>query len=84
MQVTYSGNQLNGATSNWGSADIGDSLMITADTTTGAPFASFALGETPIAASTAVLAPSSLWFSLAGILAFGLMSVVRKTIKTRA
>jgi hypothetical protein len=81
MQVTYSGSQLNGATSIWGDVSTGDSLMISADTTTNAPFASFTLAELPIGGTSAVPAPSPLWLSLIGVLSLGLIPGVRKIVR---
>ena len=80
-QVTYSGTQLNGATSTWGDVTTGDSLSITADASVTAPFASFTLAELPIGGTSAVPVPSPFWLSLIGVLSLGLIPGVRKIVR---
>jgi hypothetical protein len=78
--VTYSGSQLNGATSTWGDVTTADSLLIDAGSSATAPFASFTLTESPIGGTTAVPTPSPLWLSAGGLMVLGLMPGVRKQL----
>lgn len=84
--LAYSGAQSNGATSNWGSNNPGDDLLIDATTSSEAPFADFSLQESPVGASISqvVPAPSAAGLSLAGLLVLGLMSIARKVATVHA
>lgn len=90
--LTYTGTQSNGATSNWGSSNPGDDLLIDVSTTIPAivtpsiavPLANFSLDELPTAALQVVQIPSAAWLSLAGLVILGFRPLARKMATVHA
>lgn len=83
--VTYTGSQLNGSTSNWGSTTPNDELLVDGNPTTGTPFTSFTMDESPQGfVSEVVSVPAAAWQCLAGLLALGFIPTVRKAKKVFA
>jgi hypothetical protein len=84
--LSYSGSQSEGATSNWGSSNPGDDLLIDAIPTSGEPFASFTLEESPEGVSSKVVPlPAAAWESLPVLLLLGVIPAARKKLaKVRA
>lgn len=84
--LTYTGSQSNGATSNWGSSNPGDDLLIDAVPTGSEPFASFTLTESPQGVSSKVVPlPAAAWQSLPVLLLLGVVPVAKKKLaKSRA
>jgi hypothetical protein len=84
--LSYTGSQSDGATSSWGSSNPGDDLLIDAVPTTGEPFASFTLTESPQGVSSKVVPlPAAAWQSLPVLLLLAVIPAARKTLsKTRA
>ncbi|MGD0540156.1 MAG: hypothetical protein ABSB33_01430 [Tepidisphaeraceae bacterium] len=83
--VTYTGSQLDGASSSWGSSNPGDDLLIDGNPVTPDPFASFVLDEsTQGFVSEVVPAPLAAWQCLVALLALGLAPALRRAVKALA
>ena len=84
--LTYTGSQSSGATSNWGSSNPGDDLLIDAVPTDTEPFASFTLTESPQGVSSKVVPlPAAAWQSLPVLLLLAVIPAARKALgKARA
>jgi hypothetical protein len=88
--VLYAGSQLSGSTSDWGSSDPGDDLLISANPSTGSdnsPYADFTLEQSPEGiVSEVVNGPQAAWQSLAGLLVVAVLTSLRlpKTAKAPA
>jgi hypothetical protein len=80
--LTYTGSQLGGSTSNWGSNNPGDDLLIDGNPSTGAPFASFTLDESPqgVVSEVVPVAPAA-WQFLVGLMAVGAVPMLRKAMR---
>ncbi len=81
--LTYTGSQLGGSTSNWGSSNPGDDLLADGNPTNdGVPFASFTLDESPqgFVSEVVPVAPAA-WQFLVGLLAVGVVPTLRKAMR---
>jgi len=79
--LTYIGSQSDGATSDWGSTNPGDDLLIDALPTAGEPFASFTLTESPQGVSSKVVPlPAAAWQSLTGLAVLAVIPAARKKL----
>jgi hypothetical protein len=81
--LAYSGSQLGGSTSNWGSNNPGDDLLIDGNPTASeAPFASFTLDESPqgFVSEVVPVAPAA-WQFLVGLIAVGIIPTARKAMR---
>jgi hypothetical protein len=79
--VTYTGTQMNGATSEWGTPSM---LTINAPVAPPGVANSFTLGETPTGSSpppTGVPLPAAVWQTLTMLLGLGVVGVWRKVLK---
>jgi hypothetical protein len=83
--LAYSGSQLDGATATWGSSNPGDNVLVDGNPTTGTPFASFAMDESPqgFVSEVVPVAPAA-WQCLAGLLALGFIPKIRKAVRVFA
>jgi hypothetical protein len=85
MVVSYIGDQLNGATANWGGSSADDDLLIDASTSPEAPFAAFSLAESPQSSDSEVVPlPSAVWQILIGLLTLAFIPSLRKAVKVLA
>jgi hypothetical protein len=79
--VTYTGTQMNGATSEWGTPSM---LTINAPVVAAGVANSFTLGETPTGSSpppTGVPLPAAVWQTLAMLLGLGVVGAGRKALR---
>ncbi|MGD0462533.1 MAG: hypothetical protein ABSB74_08595 [Tepidisphaeraceae bacterium] len=83
--VTYTGSQLNGATSNWGSSNPGDDLLIDGNPAATDAFPSFSLDQSPQGfVSEVIPAPLAAWQSLVALLALACVPALRRAVKVFA
>ncbi len=83
--VTYTGSQLDGASSNWGSSNPGDDLLIDGNPALSDAFPGFTLDESPQGfVSEVVAAPLAAWQCLVALLALGLVPTLRRAVKVLA
>ena len=81
--VTYTGSQVNGSTSDWGTS--GDVMLLIDPIAIPGSEAGFTLEETPTGSSGALVPlPSALWQSMLGLGFVGAMVVGRKVVGVRA
>jgi len=82
--LAYTGTQVNGSISNWGSSAVGDNLLIDANPGSGFGSQDFSFKELPETGGggTVVPLPAAAWQGLVGLAGLGVIAAAKKKFKT--